>query len=147
MMNVYYVFTDEFYILLKNCLQKRSFANVRSLDIKKGELLQLTVTEQWSLHRPGHATPVLVDCKDNQVKCVPSTFVPFLAAIKDVQSRYNLFTDKLNLLTKNVLLSIGDKVEVRLEQETVPATGVIKYIGTLKNEPGTYFGIEIVVSI
>ena len=119
---------------------------MRSLDINKGELLQLTVTEQWILRRPGHTTPVLVDCKDNQVKLVPSTFIPFLIAIKDVKSRYNLFTDKLNLLAKNVLLSIGDKVEVRLEQETIPATGVIKYIGTLKNEQGTYFGIEILVS-
>ena len=133
-------------MLLEDCWSKKSLASIRSSSVNKGSLLQWTVTNQWIVSKSNHAIPLFVDCNNEQVKCVPSTFVSYLFAVEDLSSRYNLFTQKLNLLHKNILLSINHEVEVRLEQEAVPATGVIRYKGTLKEQLGTYFGIEILVS-
>lgn len=133
-------------MLLEDCWSKKSLASIRSSSVNKGSLLQLSVTDQWVTSKPSHAIPLFVDCNNKQVKCVPSNFVSYLFAIEDLSSRYNLFTQKLNLLHKNILLAVNQEVEVRLKQETVPATGVIRYKGTLKEQRGIYFGIEILVS-
>ena len=133
-------------MLLEDCWSKKSLASIRSSSVNKGSLLQLSVTDQWVVSKPGHAIPLFVDCNKEQTKCIPSTFVSYLFAIEDLSSRYNLFIQKSNVLHKNILLSINQEVEVRLEQETLPATGVIRYKGTLKEQHGTYFGIEILVS-
>ena len=71
----------------------------------------------------------------------------FLLAITDLNSRYDLFNKKPELLATIAILDIGGEVEVRLENEAIPVAAIIRYIGPLgaRGKVGTYFGVEILV--
>ena len=86
-----------------------------------------------------------VNCSRDQVKHVHYVYPQFLLAITDLNSRYNLFNNKLELLSSIALHTIGDEMEVRLENEDIPVAATISYIGQLGSKVGTYFGVEILV--
>ena len=130
-------------MLLENCPKKRAFAVFRE-HVSKGELIEKNQSNQWIV---AHSEPpIFVDCQENQVKIVDFLYVPYLLAIKKLDSRYNLFINDLKLLENNVLLSVGDKVDVLMEQQTIPTAGIVKYKGNLPGKNGIFFGIEILVS-
>ena len=130
-------------MLLENCLQKRAFAKFRE-HVSKGELIEMSKFNQWIVAYS--EPPIFVDCQENQVKTVDSLFVPYLLAIENLRSRYNLFINELNSLEKHVLLNVGDKVDVLMEQQAIPTAGIVKYKGNLPRKNGIFFGIEILVS-
>ena len=130
-------------MLLEGCLQKIAFASFRE-HVCKGELIEKNKYNQWIVAYS--ELPISVDCQEDQVKIVEPLFVPFLLAVKDLDSRYNLFINECNSLEKNVLLNLGDKVDVLMEQEVIPTAGIVKYKGNLPGENGIFFGIEILVS-
>ena len=130
-------------MLLEDCLQKRAFATFRER-VSKGELIEINRPNHWIV---AYSEPLIsVDCQEDQVKIVEPLFVPFLLAVKNLDSRYNLFINELNSLEKNVLLNLGDKVDVLMEQHAIPTAGIVKYKGNLPGENGIFFGIEILVS-
>ena len=131
-----------YYLLLEDCLQKKTFANLRN-PVYRGELLHASEPEGWYVH---DSNPRLsVNCSRDQVKHVHYVYPKFLLAITDLNSRYDLFINKLELLSSIALHTIGDEVEVRLENEDIPVTAIIRYIGPLRLKVGTYFGVEILV--
>ena len=130
-------------MLLENCLKKGAFGIFRE-HVSKGELLEKIKFNQWTIAYSEHL--IYVDCQENQVKNVDPLFVPYLLAVENLHSRYNLFINELNSLKKYVLLSIGDKVDVLMEQQSIPTAGVVKYKGNLPRKNGIFFGIEILVS-
>ena len=130
-------------MLLKDCLQKRAFAKFRER-VSKGELIEINRPNHWIV---AYSEPLIsVGCQEDQVKIVKPLFVPFLLAVKDLDSRYNLFINECNSLEKNVSLNIGDKVDVLMEQQAIPTAGIVKYKGNLPGKNGIFFGIEILVS-
>ena len=132
-------------MLLEDCVQKKVFASFRNL-VSKGEILYLSKTDGWYVHNTYPNPRLYVNCCKNQVKHVQLDYIHFLLAITDLNSRYDLFINKTEVLAANALHTIGDEVEVRLENEVIPVSAVIRYIGPLRKKKGTYFGVEILVS-
>ena len=130
-------------MLLENCLQNRVFATFME-HVSKGELIQKDEHNQWIVAYSERL--IFVDCQESQVKTVNSLFVPFLCAIENLSSRYNLFVNEFDSLEKLVLLNVGDKVDVLMEQQAIPTAGIVKYKGNLSGKNGIFFGIEILVS-
>ena len=131
-------------MLLQDSSEKKRLFSLFSKRISKGELIQMTEFGQWivAYSKP----PIVVNCRTDQVKNMDPVFFPYLLAIESLNSRYNLFVNELSSLSKNILLKAGDKVDVMMEQEVIPTTGVVRYIGNLPRKKGDYFGIEIMVS-
>ena len=125
-------------------IQKKTFASHRKL-VSRGELLHLSKFNGWYVH---NSNPRLyVNCEKEKLKHVHHLYVKFLLAITDLNSRYNLFSNKPELFVTITSLTIGDEVEVRLESELIPVAAAIRYTGPLDHgKVGTYFGIEILVS-
>ena len=130
-------------MLLEDSLLKRSLATLWGR-ISKGELLQMTKLDQWIVVYSD--PPIFVDIQRNQAKTVKQKFVPYLLAIENVISRYNLFINKQDSLIKCILLNVGDKVDVILEQHDIPSAAVVRYKGELPRKKGIFFGVEILVS-
>ena len=112
--------------------------------VSKGQLIKENKANEWTV--ADSKTPITVNCQESQVKIVDPLFVPYLSAVENLDSRYNLFNNELNSLEKNVLLNVGDKVDVLMEQQVIPTAGIVKYIGNLPKRNGIFFGIEILVS-
>ena len=130
-------------MLSEDCPQKKLFAYFRE-NINKGELVEMAISNQWMIAYSD--PPVFIDCLEDQLKVVKPMFVQYLLAVENLASRFNLFINNINLLTRNVLLDVGDKVDVTMEQYKIPATAVIRYKGNLPGKSGIVFGIEILVS-
>ena len=130
-------------MLSEDCPRKELFAYFRE-NIRKGELVQMAKSNQWMVAYSN--PPVLIDCQKYQLKFVKPMFVEYLLAVENLLSRFNLFINNLNSLTRNMLLDVGDEVDVTMEQYTIPATAVIKYKGNLPGKSGIVFGIKILVS-
>ena len=130
-------------MLLEDSLQKRSLATLWRR-ISKGELLRMTKSSQWMVVYSD--PPIFVDIHINQVKIVKPKFIPYLRAIENVISRYNLFINKQDSLIKCILLNVGDKVDVILEQHDIPSAAIVRYKGELPRKGGICFGVEILVS-
>ena len=130
-------------MLLEDCPQKRSFAYFRG-NVHKGELIQLDKSDQWMVAYSN--PPVFIDCHIDQLKIVKPSFVQYLVAVKNLASRFNLFTNNFNSFTKNVSLDVGDKVDVTVDQHAIPIAAIVRYKGNLPGETGIKFGIEILVS-
>ena len=130
-------------MLLEDCPQKKTFAYFRG-HISKGELVQMTTSDKWIVAYSD--PPVLIDCRMDQLKFVKPLFVQYLLAVENLVSRYNIFINYSNTLAKNVLLDVGDKVDVILEHQIIPTAAVVRYKGDLPRKSGTFFGIEILVS-
>ena len=130
-------------MLSKDCPRKELFAYFRE-NIHKGELVQLAKSDQWMVAYSN--PPVFIDCQKDQLKFVKPMFVQYLLAVENLSSRFNLFINNLNSLTRNMLLDVGDKVDVIMDQYTIPPTAVIKYKGNLPGKSGIVFGIKILVS-
>ena len=130
-------------MLLEDCLPKKTFASIRN-SVSRGELLHLSRTNEWYVH---NSNPRLrVNCEKEQLKHVYFVYVKFLLAINDLNLRYDFFINKSEVLSTITSLTIGDEVEVRLENEVIPAAAVIRYIGPLDHgKVGTIFGVEILV--
>ena len=131
-------------MLLQDSSEKKWLFSLFSKRISKGELIQMTGSGQWMVAYS--EPPIIVDCQTDQVKNMDPVFFPYLLAIENLNSRYNLFVNELSSLSKNILLKAGDKVDVMMEQQIIPTTGVVRYIGNLPRKKGDYFGIEIMVS-
>jgi len=132
-----------YYMLLEDCLPKKTFASLRN-SVSRGELLHLSKTNGWYVHNSN--SKLCVRCEKEQLRHVHHGYVRFLLAINDLNIRYKFFMNKSEVLAAITSLSIGDKVEVRLENEIIPATAAIRYIGFLeRGKVGTYFGVEILV--
>ena len=99
-----------YYLLLEDCLQKKTFASLRNL-VYRGELLHVSKTEEWYVHDTNPR--LFVNCSRDQVKHVHYVYPQFLLAITDLNSRYDLFINKLELLSSIALHTIGNEVEVR----------------------------------
>ena len=142
---MYFFLLLECYMLLEDCLQQRMFASFWNL-VCKGNLLHVTDSGRWFIHDSN--PKIFVNCERTQVSLVQFDCVKFLLAIKDLNSRYNLLINKPELLANITSLTVGDKVEVRLDSQVIPVTAVIRYIGPLGEEKlANHFGIEILVGI
>ena len=130
-------------MLLEDCRQKRAFAIFRER-VSKGELIEEVFDNQWKVIYSEH--PIFVDIQEDQIKIVEHSLFPYLAAVKNLHCRYNLFINKFNSLKNNVLLNVGDKVDVLMEQQVIPTAGIVKYKGFLPGKIRIFFGIEILVS-
>ena len=130
-------------MLMEDSLQKRSLASLRER-ISKGELVKIIKPNQWMVVHSN--PPIFVDIQINQAKIVKLNFVPYLLAIETLISRYNLFINKQDSLIKCMLLNVGDKVDVMLEQHVIPSAAILRYKGKLPRKRGTFFGVEILVS-
>ena len=136
-------------MLLENSCKKRSYFATwfwtYQEDVSKGQLIKENKPNEWTI---AHSKPpIYVNCQESQVKIVDPLCYPYLLAVENLCSRYNLFVNDLHSLEKNVSLNVGDKVEVFMEQEVIPTAGIVKYKGNLPNRNGFYFGIEILVSL
>ena len=131
-------------MLVKDSFQKKWVLSLFSKHISKGELIQKIEPDQWTVAYS--EPPIFVNCQEDQLKFVDPVFVPYLLAIENLSSRYNLFINELHSLSNNILLNVGDKVEVMMEQQRIPTSGIVKYKGNLLGKIGIFFGIEIVVS-
>ena len=129
---------------MKDSLQKKQTFSLFSKHVSKGELIQKTESGQWIVAYS--EPPVFVDCQEDQLNSVNPVFVPYLLAVENLNSRYNLLINELTSLSNNVLLNVGDKVEVMMKQQVIPTAGIVKYIGKLPGKIGDFFGIEITVS-
>ena len=131
-------------MLLEDSLQiKRGFA-IFSKHIRKGELIQIDDLGQWVVLNS--VPPIFLECQEDQRRHVYSEFVLYLLAVENLDSRYNLLINEHNSLENNVSLKVGDKVDVIMEQQIIPTSGLVRYIGDLSGKKGTFFGIEIMVS-
>ena len=111
--------------------------------LTKGELIDMT--HQWII---AFSVPsVFVDCPKNQLRNVECQFFPYLLAVNDLFLRYDLFINNLNSLASNMLLSVGDRVDVFLEQHVIPSAAIVRYKGNLSGKIGIFFGVEILVSL
>ena len=125
--------------------QKKLFAYFRE-SINKGELMKLDQSnyKQWIIAYSN--PPVIIDCQIDQLKFVKPVFVEYLLAVENLTSRFNLFVNNLDSLTRNILLDVRDKVDVTMEQYAIPIAAVVRYKGKLPKKHGAVFGIEILVS-
>ena len=130
-------------MLLEDCPPKKRFAYFRE-NICKGELVQIDQSEQWMIAYSN--PPVFIDCHSDQLKFINKAFVEYLLAVENLASRFNLFINNINSLTRNISLGVGDKVDVIMEKYAIPATAVVRYKGKLPTKHGILFGIEILVS-
>ena len=130
-------------MLLEDCLQKRAFAIFRER-VSKGELIEFYDYNQYIVIYS--EPPIFVDFEVDQVKFVEFSLLPYLLAVENLDSRYNMLINKYNSLKNNVLLNVGDKVDVLMEQQVIPTAGIVKYKGNLPGKTGIFFGIEILVS-
>ena len=131
-------------MLLEDSFQKGLVARFFWEGISKGQLIKEDTPNNWIVAYS--EPPITVSCQESQLKTVDPLFVPYLLAVENLASRYNLFTNELYSLEKNVLLNVGDKVDVLMEQEVIPTAGIVKYKGNLPRKDGVFFGIEILVS-
>ena len=129
---------------MEDCYQQGMLARFKNL-VYRGDLLCVTDSDEWCVYNSNPR--IFVNCQMHQVKSVQFGHVKFLLAINDLKSRYNLFINKPDLLANIASLTVGDKVEVRSENEVIPISAAIKYIGPLDGKLGAYFGIEILVCI
>ena len=130
-------------ILSEDCPPKKMLAYFRE-NICKGELVQMDQSKQWMIAYSN--PPVFINCHSDQLKYVKPVFVEYLLAVENLASRFNLFINNINSLARNILLDVGDKVDVIMEQYAIPAAAVIRYKGKLPTKHGMLFGIEILVS-
>ena len=137
-----YLFVYIIGMLLEDCSYKKTFAYFRGR-ISKGELVKM-LFNQWIVAYS--IPPIFIDCQKDQLKNVNPKFTPYLLAVENLYSRYDLFINKLNSLAKCMLLNVGDKVDVMLEQCVVPASAVIRYKGQIPRKKGIFFGVELLVS-
>ena len=131
-------------MLLQDSFQKTWLFSIFRKLVSKGEFVKRIKSDQWIV--ANSEPPIFIDCQEDQVGFVDQVFVPYLLAVKDLNSRCNLFVNELNSLSNNVSLEVGDKVDVMMEQQLIPTTGVVRYIGELPGKKGNHFGIEIMVS-
>ena len=131
-------------MLLEDSLQKKRVFALFSKRLKKGELIKRINYNQWII--VDSEPHIFVDCQWDQIREVNETFVPYLLAVENLDSRYNLLINEYNSLRNNQLLEVGDNVDVLMEQQVIPTSGVVRYIGDLTGKKGIFFGIEIVVS-
>ena len=131
-------------MLLEDSYQKKKGFALFSKRVRKGELMQISGSNQWTVAYS--ESPIFVDCQKDQVKFMDTLYVPYLLAIENLGSRYNLFINEYNSLTNNVLLNVGDKVDVMMKLQVIPTSGIVRYKGNLPGKSGIYFGIEILVS-
>ena len=130
-------------MLMEDSLQKKSLANLRGR-VSKGELVQRTKPNQWMVVYSD--PPIFIDFQRNQAKIVKPKFVSYLLAIQSLISRYTFFTKKQDSLIKCILLNVGDRVDVILEQHVIPSAAIVRYKGELPRKSGIFFGVEILVS-
>ena len=131
-------------MLLQDSFQKTWLFSIFRKCVSKGEFVKWIESDKWIV--ANSKPPIFIDCQRDQVGHVNPVFVPYLLAVEDLNSRCNLFVNELNSLSNNVFLEVGDKVDVMIEQQVIPTTGVVRYIGELPGKKGNYFGIEIMVS-
>ena len=130
-------------MLLEDCPQKKLFAYFRE-SISKGELVQMDQSNQYSVAFSYH--PVFIDCSRDQLKVIKPVFIRYLLGVENLASRFNLLVNNLDSLTRNMLLCVGDKIDVTMEQYAIPTAAVIRYKGKLPRKHGIVFGVEILVS-
>ena len=151
----------ERYILVKDrvgYVQERSmlsfFSGIKSTatQILKGELLEaLPETEQ-----PNDSTRIAlagIDRKNLRLECdkegiakVTSEDANLLLAISSVVSRYHTFINKKRL-DFGRQISPGSQVLVEVKGISKKLHGTVWYIGEVPPLHGTFFGVELIVSI
>ena len=114
--------------------------------VPKGEIVTHNDSKtSWYLN----ANPMIrVSCQLSDLKKLPSSIVPYLIAITDPEIRYNLFVNNQTALSRLIKIRIGDKVMVFIEDcgSRMAVKGKIKYVGSLPEMKGFYFGVELLVS-
>ena len=148
-MKIYYKYVINAFCLLtgmlsEDCPQKKKLLAYFRGSISKGELIQMDQSKQWMIAYSN--PPVFIDCQIDQLKFVKPVFIEYLLAVENLASRFHLFINNINSLTRNMLLGIGDKVDVIMEQYAIPTAAIVRYKGKLPTKHGTLFGIEILVS-
>ena len=134
-------------MLIRDCLQKALFPALRDLTVPRGEIVRRTDDNtSWCL---ALNPSVHVFCQQKYLKIMSSRVCSFLVAISDPIVRFDLFINKRDILNKALELTVGDQATVLVDNDTtIPAVkAVIKYIGQLPGMAGSYFGIELLVSV
>ena len=130
-------------MLLEDFPSKKTFAYFRG-QINKGELVNCTKSKQWIVAYS--SPPIFVNCQMDQLKIVKFAYLPYLLAVENLTSRYNLFINNQNHLIKCVLLNVGDEIDLILEQHVIPSAAIVRYKGNLPRKLGIFFGVELLVS-
>lgn len=81
-------------------------------------------------------------CKPEQILQLNDKQFNLLLGVKYYSNRYKA----LNILHWVEKLKVGNAVNVAIPTIPQPVRGIIRYIGTLPDEVGTKFGIEMLVS-
>jgi len=136
-------------MLVRDCLQKGLFPALRDLTVPKGEIIRRTDdnTSWCVVINPS----IEVFCQQRDLKIISSKISSFLIAISDPNVRFDLFINKRDILNKVLKLAVGDQATVLVDEDTnasiTAIKAVIRYIGPLTGMAGSYFGIELLVSV
>jgi len=137
-------------MLVRDCLQKVLFSALRDLTVPKGEIVRRSDDNiSWCVVlNPSNE----VFCQQKDLKIMSRKISSFLVAISDPNVRLDLFVNKRNILNKALELTVGDQATVLVDDDTNTSItaiikAVIRYIGPLPGMTGSYFGIELLVSV
>lgn len=116
-------------------------------EVRRGELLE-AVPELGQPLEFGRIALVGIESKELHLECstedifeLTDEVAGLLLAIRSSKLRYETFINKLQNVWQR--LSLGSAVSVSLSGSSVP--GVVRYMGELPSQPGTWFGVELMV--
>ena len=136
-------------MLVRDCLQKVLFPALRDLTVPKGEIVRRTDdnTSWCVVLNPS----IEVFCQQRDLKIISSKISSFLIAVSDPDVRFDLFINKRDILNKALELAVDNQATVLVDEATnagiTAIKAVIRYIGSLTGMAGSYFGIELLVSV
>lgn len=136
---------DNYFILLvlKTGHLKNIFARMeQTLDLLPGELLRGPANEgdMLQLRNLNDENPVMVPCTKDTVHRLRVAEFKLLVSIASCKERLSVFQDK-EWLKEGIELKEGDSVTVTIRNHQVD--GKIKYKGSLSDQLGIIFGIEL----
>ena len=112
----------------------------------RGEILSLDRNRELIIDNRGQQSVVHVKCNKGDYSSVSPLAADLLLAVSNYQQRYSLFMDKKHLLHKAMSLSLGDSVTLRVA-DNPEAKAILKYRGPLKEQNGTFLGVQLQVII
>ena len=128
-------------MVVQDCLQ-----NEFQIAATKGELVQFNSRMgSWCLTTD---SSIGVSCQRSDVAIISQRTFQFLAAVLDLDIRFDLLINKRKKFLKAVKLTIGDEVYVlvKIGNNKKALKAIIKYVGDLPGMTGYHFGVELLVS-
>lgn len=132
-------------ILLKNAQGTRYSHNRNTSEfIGPGELVKSTQDDKYFNYQLLRDPNVYLSCEADDVQTLNSTKFSLLEGIKNRGERLQAFKQKLRW---GLALREGSNVQVTISGLVSRETrAVVRYKGRVESDPGTVFGVEILVS-